>query len=96
MSHDYSHCARESCPKAKTCFRAWLHREDLRIKKAHPEQKMWCTYFMDVKPDENGDCENKQGNVSGRRVGVCGTMPSRRKIGGVSDRDGIRARRKCL
>jgi len=58
MCHDYSHCARETCPKAKTCFRAWLHREDIRIKKAHPEQKMWCTYFMGVKPDENGDCKH--------------------------------------
>ena len=57
MSHDYCHCANEKCPKAKTCFRAYLRREDIRIHQKNPDAKMWCSY-SGFSPNENGECDH--------------------------------------
>lgn len=57
MSHDYCHCANKDCPKAKTCYRAFLCRDDIRIHEKDPNVKMWCSYSA-FHPDDKGECDH--------------------------------------
>lgn len=57
FQHDHCHCNNQKCPKSKTCFRAFLAREDVRLAKEKPGTKMWCSY-AGFKPDDKGECED--------------------------------------
>lgn len=45
MSPDISKCLNKDCPKKDTCYRYTAKPSEMQ------------TYFIDVKPDENGECE---------------------------------------
>lgn len=45
MSPDISMCMNEECPKKYTCYRYTSKPDEMQ------------SYFVDMKPDEKGDCE---------------------------------------
>ena len=56
----------------------------------------WWTGRKVGNPNEDRDCENKQGTVYGRGVGICGPVFTGREARGVSYGDGLRFGRKCI